>query len=350
MPPLPSLQQRTRAAEPGPSPVHRAPPSSLDDLETNRHAPAPDVQVINTAELEDPVCFRHSGWSADRDRIRAALVDAGVPDTRLAHWDLCGSHPWIARSQSDPDIYRIHADFCHDRFCKPCASLRSRTVATNLADKIANRKHRLITLTVRSDQHPLQELVDLLYCSFARLRRTPLWKARIRGGAAFLEIKYNNRQERWHPHLHIIAEGQFIPQQQLSEHWHRITKTSYIVDVRLIRDGDQAAAYVAKYASKPLSNSYLRNHPRLCEAVLALAGRRLCLTFGAWRRWRLLETPKDGPWTYIGSLRSVVAEARDGSAWHLDLLNRVGLTVEVERNTSPPFPRPPPAECYLFDF
>lgn len=332
------------------SPIQQPPLSSLDHLETNPHPDSPDLEVINTEALADPVSFRHSGWAADRARIRAAFVATGASTNRIAHWDGCGSHPWIAVSRNDPSIYRIHADYCHDRFCKPCASIRSRIVAGNLADKISNRKHRLITLTVRSAEEPLHELLDLLYRSFARLRRTALWQGRIRGGACFLEIKYNAQLERWHPHLHIVAEGQYVPQQLLSQEWHRITRHSYIVDVRLIRDGDQAAHYVAKYASKPLSNSYLHDHARLCEAVVSLRGRRLCLTFGAWRHWRLLDHPNDGPWTYIAPLRSIVQDARDGSTYHLQLLAKVGLTIPYDQIKHPPTQRPPPAESYLFDY
>lgn len=323
--------------------------SSLDHLETNRQEQPPELQVVNSEMLAAPVGFRHSGWQPTRDRIRLALAATGAGRNRLERWDDCGGHPWLARSETDPELYRVQADHCHDRFCQPCASSRSRTIAANLAEKMARRKHRLITLTLRSATEPLLDLLDLLYKSFAKLRRTRLWKQRIRGGAAFLEVKFNAALERWHPHLHIIAEGQYIQQQELSKLWLAITRTSYIIDVRLIRNTDEAIGYVAKYASKPLSKSFARDHRRLCEAMVALAGRRLCLTFGTWRRWKLLHNPDSGPWTYIASLREIVREATAGSTYHLELLQHVGLTVPFVVFRPDVKPRPPPAERYLFD-
>lgn len=338
----PSTAPVPQAVRPGQS-------GALDPLETNGQPTDEPLERIDSEALASPIAFRHSGWATARARVRAALERVGVRQARLDAWDSCGGHPWIVRSLSHPELYQVHASCCHDRFCKPCASTRSRTVAANLLDRMARRKHRLITLTVRSAQEPLANLVDLLYTSFATLRRTTLWRTRVRGGAAFLEIKYNVHLDRWHPHLHIIAESQFIYDNELSDLWHRITGTSYIVDIRPIRDHDQAAGYVAKYASKPLSNSYLNDHDRLCEAVVALTGRRLCLTFGTWRKWALTKTPDNGPWHYLAPLARVVDDAMHGSKHDLDLLHHVGLTVDVIRVPLPPVERAPPAESYLFD-
>lgn len=325
----------------GPSP-------SLDRPETNRQIDISHLRTVNTEELERPVTFRHSGWARARTQVRNALAALGGRDARLERWDCCGAHPWLVRSVLEPLVYRIHADLCHDRFCKPCASARSAIIAANLAEKMAERRHRLITLTIRSGQEPLAQLLNLLYDSFRLLRKTDLWRTRIRGGACFLEIKYNRDLDRWHPHLHIIAEGQYIEQGHLTQAWQRITKYSCIVDVRLIKTQDQAVRYVTKYASKPLSSSYLGDHDRLCEAVTALTGRRLCMTFGVWRGWKLLKSPTNGPWTRIGDLSCIVSQASWGNAYHIQLLANVGLKVKLRPRDHAPTRGPPPAECYLW--
>ncbi len=322
--------------------------SSLDNLETNDH-PAPDrLKVVSLNDQTDPVPFRHSGWAHDRKQVRAAIAAGGGRIDRLIRWDRCGSNRWLVRSKSKPDLYQVHADLCRDRFCKPCASARSRTIAANLAAKMAFSYHRLITLTIRSEQEPLAPLINHLYDSFKLLRRTDLWRTKVRGGAAFLEVKYNVARDRWHPHLHIIVEGDFIAVGFLTQLWQRVTSSSCIVDVRKIPSQHKVVTYVCKYASKPLSRSYIDDHDRLCEAVTALTGRRLCMTFGIWRGWKLLKETQHGPWQYIASMYNIVKEAIDGSPYHRELLHFVGLDVVVERVRPPPKVRHAPAERYLW--
>lgn len=341
-----------RATSSGLTPSDCVPPagssSSLDRPETKAHDASKGLRTVNTAELRNAVTFRHSGWAVTRARVRRALAAGGGRLNRLEAWDRCGSNHWLVRSVKDPSIYRIHADMCRDRFCKPCASARSAMIAENLAGYMAQRRHRLITLTLRSGHQPLAQLLTLLYDSFRTLRRTELWRQRIRGGACFLEIKYNRDLERWHPHLHIIAEGSYIEQGHLAQAWHRITEHSHIVDVRLVKTTEQAARYVAKYASKPLSSSYSNDHDTLCEAITALTGRRLCMTFGTWRGWKLTKIITDGPWEYLISMKQLVLLASTGDIIFTTLLAKAGLTTNATPR-KPSAPRgPPPAESYLW--
>ncbi len=327
--------------------THPPGPGSLDHLETNAQSTPDSLQVITPAIAHDPIGFRHAGWLPTRTRIRRALEAVAASRNRLDRWDHCGCNQWLMCTVDEPRQWRIKCDCCHDRFCRPCANRRSRIIANNLEIKLARRKHRLITLTLRSAQEPLADLVKLLYDSFRKLRRSRLWRDRIRGGCCFLEVKWCRRLQRWHPHLHIIAEGQWIKAGDLSRLWHSITRTSYIVDVRVIKDTATAVRYVTKYASKPLSSSYLRDHDRLCEAVVALTGTHLCLTFGCWRRWRLLQQIDDGPWQYVESWVRVVDQARMGSTVHLAYMNNVGFTVYLQfEQRAPPAARAP-AETYL---
>lgn len=340
---------RSQSGAPGSSGSDPGAVSSLDNLETNDHTAGDRLKVVSQDDQERPVAFRHSGWQHDRAQVRAAIAAGGGRDHRLERWDRCGANRWLVRSQSKPELFRVHADLCRDRFCKPCASARSRIIAGNLAERMADGYHRLITLTIRSEQEPLAQLINHLYASFRLLRRTDLWRSKIRGGAAFLEIKYNVPLDRWHPHLHIIAEGDYIAVGFLTQEWHRITSSSCIVDVRKIPSRETVVRYVCKYASKPLSRSYIDDADRLCEAVTALTGRRLCMTFAAWRGWKLLKQTNDGPWAFVGPMKDIVRLAITGSTYHLDLLVQVGMTVAVQyRDHAWPGPRAP-AETYLFD-
>jgi len=143
------------------------------------------------------------------------------------------------------------------------------------------------------------------------------------GGVAFLEIKWFKGTKCWHPHLHILTEGKYIAKQALSNAWRKATDGSFIVDVKKIRNADSAVGYVVKYASKPHDPSIFRDPDRLDEAVLALKGRRLCLTYGTWRGIKLTEVPEPGTWTPLAPLARIILQARTGDPAASHILSRL---------------------------
>lgn len=172
--------------------------------------------------------------------------------------------------------------------------------------QIGGKPVSFITFTLCGKGESLTELVDRLYKHFRALRLHPTWEDKVRGGAAFLEIKYNDKARRWHPHLHIIADADYIDQGTLSDVWRGITKDSFIVDIRRVRAAEQTARYVTKYASKPLNSSFGNTPVLLDEAIVALKGRRLCLCFGTWYGTSLTEA-EEAP----------LEDAEQASQWHM---------------------------------
>jgi len=227
----------------------------------------------------------------------------------------------------------MHGSYCHDRFCLPCAQARSRTVAANLHAALQNGNFRLLTLTLHSTTEPLADLIKKLYVSFRKLRRLPWWTDRVTGGAAFLEVKWNDDKQRWHPHLHCILDGRYLSPGELVAHWWNITGDSYIVDIRAIRDKDEATRYVSKYASKPMRNSFINRPDRLDEAIVALHGRRLILTFGTWSKLRLTEATHTTTWYPIAPLTEIITAAANGSIKATQILDAL-------RSQLPCKPRP----------
>lgn len=281
--------------------------------ETPSHLPPapPCKPPDDIAQVE--VSFRHSGWWRQRNLIRGALEAVGVPEKRLQRFDMCGSSAWVVQDKNDPDHYSIASDHCRDRFCQACATERSNRVARNLTEAIGKHPCRFITLTLKTTNEPLAESLKHLYDSFARLRRTKLWTSAVTAGAASCEIKWNEGTNRWHPHLHLLVVGSYLPQKLLSEAWRVASRGSFVVDVRLVRDSNSAARYVSKYATKPLNSSFVAVPDRLQEAVLALKGRRLILTFGLWATLQLLAGDSDVEWRPIAPLWRIIDEAAVGS-------------------------------------
>jgi hypothetical protein len=306
-------------------------------------SPALPVEALSAPADSDPprqdlptVNFRHSGWQATRNRVWSALQDANVSDSRLNNFQLCGFNAWVYESVEEPGRYRIACDRCHDRFCLPCGQERSRTIAANVLDRLGNAPARFLTLTLAARDEPLADTVTRLYKCFARLRTRKLWQQSVTGGVAFLEVKRSRDARHWHVHLHALLQGKYLHNQALSAAWHQITGDSYVVDIRLVTSHDNATRYVAKYASKPLDPTTTRDPAALTEAIVALTGRRLCLTFGTWRGLSLTDPPDPEDWTPIGPLVNILERAAAGDDDARSILATLKGTNLCQH------PRPPP--------
>ncbi|MBA7653691.1 hypothetical protein ES703_61548 [subsurface metagenome] len=288
-------------------------PTLLDPHETN--APfAEDVTPWGApVTSSDPeVTFRHSGWTRARAQIRQALENTSARPRTLARFNLCGSDPWVAVDTRDPSEFCILSNTCHSRWCRPCANAKALNIETNLTSRLSAGTHRLITLTLRHRDEPLKSQLDRLYRCFRRLRNTSFWKHHVTGGAAILEVGHSSKGGLWHPHLHIVCEGKYVPSGQLSDQWREITGDSFITDVRPIRTAPQITGYLAKYLRKPIASTIINKPPLLEELILALAHRRLCTTFGTWRLWPLTKTEHTTTWDSLAPLEIVVERARNG--------------------------------------
>ena len=276
--------------------------------------------------------FAHSGWAQTRRLIDAAMGRTMQTRNRRTRFRGCGSGAWVYVNQGNADDYRVKANWCHDRFCMVCGAARARHIAAKTREALAAQKPLFITLTIADTSKGLSEAITRLYRGFRILRQTDLWQNAIKGGIAFLEVKYSDRANRWHPHLHILAPGRFLDKYTLSDTWRGITRDSFIVDVERCAQIDKACNYVCKYASKPMSPTFLTSPNLADEAVIALAGRRLVFTFGDWRKNVQLneEAPPDEecvlvtfqPLGPLADFRTAAARG-DGRAIHiLEILER----------------------------
>lgn len=288
------------------------PSTSVQPPETAVH-PAPFTrQKLADHPYTLSVAFRHSGWHGPRQLVYDAYRRIGVNPAQQSDFALCGSHAYVLRSKTEADVYRVAGSTCRHRFCTPCAIERSRTIALNVSDYLDKAPCRFLTLTLQSSTESLAFLLAKLSKSFAKLRRWPEWQQCVSGGVAFLEIKWNEDTQRWHPHLHCLIQGNFLHQRRLSARWLQVTGSSKVVDIRMVKDHRTAVRYVVKYASKPLNASFLHIPERLDEAMLALKGKRLCLTFGDWQKLMLVTHPAEDAWENLGSLDALVHAAAAG--------------------------------------
>jgi hypothetical protein len=202
---------------------------------------------------------------------------------------------------------RLRADYCHDRFCVPCARARAACISAALLDRIGTQTVRFVTFTLRCNFLSLRERLDRLYTSFNLLRRRSFWKANVTGGAAFCEVKLGSTPGNWHVHLHCLVVGRWMEQKQLVHEWHAVTGDSVIVWIEAATGRDHVIRYVSKYVSQGATKEVYDNPDTLDEMLLALKGRRLCTTFGSWRGTVLKPTaPSSSGWQLYGYLDTLL--------------------------------------------
>jgi hypothetical protein len=157
-----------------------------------------------------------------------------------------------------------------------------------------------------------------------------------------LELSRNRETGAWHPHLHVLFEGNYLPHAVARDAWHSVTGDSYIVDVRAIRTVAQACGYVVKYATKATGANVWTHPESLHEAMISLVGRRTFNSFGTWRSLSLARPREDDLiWNPVCSLATLVARVRSGDLPSARILERLtkGLPdAPIESHTRDPTP------------
>lgn len=287
--------------------------------------------------------FRHSGWAAQRQRIYLAMLRVGVPSRRVRHFAECGSALWLLQ---DGQTLELACNRCHDRLCLPCQKARQSAVVEGIMLRmLAGRGDcRFVTLTLKHGDSPLSVQLERLVSCFKALRKHPDVAPRLQGGAWFIEVKLSKDSHRWHPHLHVIAEGQFIDARTLSKAWYHVTGDSYITDIRAIGDVRKRAAYVTKYATKPLHPEVTRVPGKLDEFVEAIKGRRLYQCFGSWSKAVQREKPAKRELASVGRFDSIWRDACEGDVQALVYVHQAHARWPQLRTAFPlpPTTAPPP--------
>lgn len=318
-----------------PGPILTPVQAREEDLQTDTREAGTSIQT----EKRTAVIFRHSGWQHERRLIAEALTRTEQTDNRCTDFRDCGSHAYVLRNVDDPDEYRIAGSCCRDRFCLPCATERACIISNNVMDLIAGHEIRFVTFTIKTHAEPLTQQLDKLYDSFQALRRRAIWKNGVTGGVAFLELKWSTRGDRWHPHLHCLIEGHWIDRRLLQRAWYEITGDSMVVDIRRPTNVGKVTRYVTTYAGKPFNNTYVNEPDHLDEAIRALKGRKLLVTFGTYRGMSLTQVPTDGTWENVGGLESIIARAARGDLDCLDIMAKI-----TNRDLTELYARAPPIE------
>jgi len=222
--------------------------------------------------------------------------------------DSCGVEMMLVCSECNSKKHGWTA--CKKRYCPCCAPKISAERVTKFECAVLKMKWPMhVTLTVRNTADITTAHLVRLMKSFRKLRQRVLWKRTVKGGFASLEIV--NSGNGWHPHLHIIADCEWLslttapPAQrmarkkkfelyqqasaELEKEWSSIVnqKTSSVKVRR--KYGLEGARYLAKetmkYAVKPAD--LLECKERARDVVAAMKSVRMFRPFGNCHKLKL---------------------------------------------------------------
>lgn len=223
----------------------------------------------------------HAPHQRSRRLIITALHEdpGGRHASRVARMADCCRGPMIA--QTDAGLPTLSLGRCRDRLCPLCARYRAAESASRLTRLIQRMDApRFITLTLDRRDETLPEQLARLRLAFRRLRQQQIWRRGVRGGVYAIECTWSPDRGEWHPHLHIVYDGDYIPHASLKRAWQAASTGAFIVDIRAVRSRRQVAHYIAKYVTKA-AETVAWPAAQIREYATAMAGQRAVHTFGS---------------------------------------------------------------------
>lgn len=223
------------------------------------------------------------------DRLRAAdpkaaslvLSEANLWRGRGAKIEACGQLRAIPHSCKNGHVWNVAPLGCGIRMCPRCEHKAARHVEERLAFLLSQFEApvRLLTLTIQNrPQGSLAAMLEELAAAFGRLRKSKLWRKRVRGAVVVFECTASE-DRGWHAHVHVAWDGKFLPWKEVLAAWQQATRgAGQRIDVRAKPFPKLAAVrYLSKYASKGV---------RLSDLPEAMASEFV----QSWWRFRTLRT------------------------------------------------------------
>ncbi len=299
----PEIRKRLAAR---PSSVHTLETTGkkrLDRMCRTRRATMEDIPP----EFEDRQDYSYRGYLL-RPRMDAYLRTVeiyGIADGSFggkfsSRLQACRKNAWFMQNKVTKKL-RVMSSRCKLRWCPICRDV-SRMIVTNATDEwLKVQKYpKMITLTLMHSDDPLRLQIKRIYDCFRKLRRRAYFQRLITGGIWFFQLKFNQSTEQWHPHIHCLVAGKYLPHARLKALWHKITGDSFVVDIRPVKDLEAASTEVARYATSPADVTAV-NVERAMDIYDATKHRRICGSWGTARKVTLKPEPMEdtGDWEKV---------------------------------------------------
>lgn len=299
-------------------------------------------ELITSLEACKSVVDRRTRQSESQDyafgpaNIHRALVLSAFdildhPEGSIDRYEACCRCAFVQEHTETKKI-RVAFETCGSRYCPKCGDIYRANLSRKLEAEIgtvAKNEWRFITLTLRSSDLRLTERLDHLVASFRRLRQQQIWRVTVIHWRAVIEITFNHQSHQWHPHVHVLAKGLYLPQKKLANAWATASTDSSIVDIRKVNNGTQAMRYLSKYLGKTPSFDTLDDPlGRTVEYLEAMINRKLVLAsrgdcFDEFESPPTTPEKDQGHWMWLIDFSTLISQVQDGKPKAISLLDRL---------------------------
>ncbi len=289
-------------------------PSSVHTIETSSRnrtlsVERPDTPTSTSPRSEDPERqdYTYRGYLL-KPRIESytraleiyAAVDGSFGGKFSTRLQMCRKYAFFVQNKATKKL-RVQSSRCKLRWCPICRDVSRMIVTSATEEWLKIQKYpKMITLTLKHSDDPLQLQVSRIYKCFQKLKTRAYFQRLITGGVWFFQLKFNQKTEQWHPHIHCLVAGKFLPHGRLKQLWLKITGDSTIVDIRPVKDLEGCSNEVARYATSPADITAV-DLERAMEIFYATKHRRICGSWGSAKSVTLKPTPQDDGdmWTKV---------------------------------------------------
>jgi hypothetical protein len=173
---------------------------------------------------------------------------------------------------------------CGHRACGRCQEIQRHRKVQDLWPLAQTFKApRFLTLTFKSRSRLTRDWRRWQAACLRKFFKNKEIAAKLGGGIWAWEITYNQRLKMWHPHFHILFDGQYIPKALVKKIWSGIAEGAFIVDVRpVVGVGDVARRgalrETVKYITKGID--FVDDEELLTQFLVATKGMRRIGVFG----------------------------------------------------------------------
>jgi hypothetical protein len=183
---------------------------------------------------------------------------------------------------------KITSRFCNTRICNVCNRIRTAKMMNGYISQMANFESiEFITLTIPNCKaEELKEKIEEMYKAFINIKGVYTKRGNKLNGLRKLEITYNSITDTYHPHFHLLVEGNY-GKQFVDEWLKRFPKAN--IKGQHYRDADQNSLNeIFKYSTKVLTNNHKGGFIVFAQAINTIMrvmyGKRSIQTFGSIRK------------------------------------------------------------------
>jgi plasmid rolling circle replication initiator protein Rep len=192
-----------------------------------------------------------------KDKIRnLAIYDKYInwnPKKAIKLMD-CGTNIWFDLKEhtqtKDRKLFLKNMYTCKDRFCPFCNTRRqkkySKLIYKNLVQLQKTQKLRFIFLTLTIKNCKLEDLKSTIVQmkkAFNNMTKLKRWQDSILGFLNVLEFTYNQKENTYHPHFHILLAVQpkyfdtnrnlYLKNQDFKDMWKNALKVDYSIQTNV---------------------------------------------------------------------------------------------------------------------